>query len=114
MPASWPPLCAAGRFDHPHLSTASRDVVIASRFVFHFDEDAIAAAGYPAPSFAISRQGAKMTKEAKPWKVEAVELRRMASRAQEAERQRKLLALAEHFEESDRNREPASNSAERR
>ena len=47
-----------------------------------------------------------MTKEAKVWTVRAVDLRRMASRAQEPERQRKLLMLAEQYEERDVKRAP--------
>ena len=43
-----------------------------------------------------------MTREARVWNVRAADLRRMAGRAQEVERERKLLALAEQYEESDR------------
>jgi len=43
-----------------------------------------------------------MTREAKVWNVRAADLRRMAGRAQEVERERKLLALADQYEESDR------------
>jgi hypothetical protein len=96
------------------LIRSSRPFSIATKLVFLFGEDGIPCTGYPAPSFAISRQGAKMTKEKKRWRVEPAELRRMASRAQEPERQRKLLALAEQFEEPDPNHEPASQSEDRR
>jgi len=34
------------------------------------------------------------------WKVRATELRRMAERAPEVERERKMLALADQFEEA--------------
>jgi hypothetical protein len=43
-----------------------------------------------------------MSREAKVWNVRAADLRRMAGRAQEVERERKLLALADQYEESDR------------
>jgi len=43
-----------------------------------------------------------MTKEARVWNVRAADLRRMAGRAQEVERERKLLALADQYEASDR------------
>ena len=43
-----------------------------------------------------------MSREARVWNVRAADLRRMAGRAQEVERERKLLALADQYEESDR------------
>ena len=43
-----------------------------------------------------------MTKAGKVWNVRPVDLRRMAGRAQEVERERKLLALADQYEEWDR------------
>jgi len=43
-----------------------------------------------------------MTREARVWNVRAADLRRMAGRAQEVERERKLLALADQYEEADR------------
>lgn len=41
-----------------------------------------------------------MKDQSKGWKVSAAELRRMAAKSQEAERERKLLVLAQQFEES--------------
>ena len=39
-------------------------------------------------------------RNAEIWKVRAAELRRMAERAREVERERKMLALADKFEEA--------------
>jgi hypothetical protein len=41
-------------------------------------------------------------KQADVWKARAAELRRVAITAREAERERKMLALAEQFEEAAR------------
>ena len=40
-------------------------------------------------------------REARVWKVRAADLRRMAASTLEPERERKMLALADHFEEGE-------------
>lgn len=49
--------------------------------------------------------------KADAWKVRAAELRRIANTAREAERERKMLALADAFEEAANVTERASTSA---
>ena len=51
-------------------------------------------------------------KKADVWKVRAAELRRMANRAREAEKERKMRALADAFEEAANANEQSTTAAE--
>ena len=49
--------------------------------------------------------------KANAWKVTPADLRHVASRTREPERERKMLALADQFEESERDEQAAEHGA---
>ena len=51
-------------------------------------------------------------RKAEIWKVRAAELRRVATTAREPERERKMLALADEFEEAAKSAEQATTPPE--